>query len=237
MVCNHEKAMKGRRLITCLFGLGLAVTGHAQVQIALPVGGAAPGQSIRLPLQIPPSTNLAGVQCDILFDATWLVCDGAQFVAGTAGVVVDGANAVPEKPGMFRLLAYTSLGTPLTNGVTCALAFRVLPEAPGGEITLSADTNFVFGSSALATLPGNQPSSGLVLVGDAFALGDVFTPVSAGTLWQFHATTNTTWVTLASTDLIAWEAVATNTALDGLVFSFDGKATSFASRFYQVKQQ
>ena len=237
MACNRKAAMNRLALIVGSIGLGLAVTSHAQVRVALPVGGIAPGQSLRLPVQIPPSTSLAGVQCDILFDATRLACDGAQFVAGTAGVVVDGANAVPEKPGMFRLLAYAPLGTPLTNGVTCALAFRVLPAAPNGEVPLTADTNFVYGSSSLAALSSNQPASGLVLIGDAFALGDVFTPVSLGTLWQFHAPTGSTWVTLASTNLVTWEAVATNTALDGLVFSFDGEARSFASRFYQVKPQ
>ena len=237
MACTRKAAMNRLVLLLGGLGLGLVLTSHAQVQVALPVGGAGPGQSIRLPVRIQPSTNLAGVQCDILFDATRLACDGAQFAAGTPGVVVDGANALPDKPGMFRLLAYTSLGTPLTNGATCALAFRVLPGAAGGEVPLTADTNFVYGSSTLATLSSNQPASGLVLINGAFVLGDVFTPVSLGTLWQFHAPTGSTWVTLASTNLVVWQAVATNTALDGLVFSFDGEARSFASRFYQARPQ
>ena len=135
MACNRKAAMSRRVLLLGGLGLGLVLTSHAQVQVALPVGGAGPGQSILLPVRIQPSPNLAGVQCDILFDATRLACDGAQFAAGTPGVVVDGANALPDKPGMFRLLAYTSLGTPLTNGVTCGLAF-------GENIVVLKDTTF-----------------------------------------------------------------------------------------------
>ena len=228
-----------KRLVQILggIGFGLVVTSYAQVRVALPVGGAAVGQSVLLPLHIEPSTNLAGVQCDILFDAARLACDGVQLVSGTTGAVVDGAPAVSGNPGSFRFLVYAPLGTALSNGVTCALAFRVLPEAPAGEVLLTADTNFVFGSTTASAIVSNQPAGGLVLIGAAFASGDVFTPVSSGTLWQFHAPTNSTWVTLASTNLITWQPLATNTVLSGVVFSFDAAARSFPYRFYRVTPQ
>ena len=232
--------MKRLVLLFGNIGLGLALTTQAQVRVALPVGGAGPGQSLLLPVRIEPSTNLAGVQCDILFDASKLACDGAQFVAGTPGVVVDGANALPGNPGLFRLLAYAPLGTPLTNGVTCALAFRVLPVAASGEVPLTAETNFVYGSSTLATIASNQPTSGMVVIGDAFLHGDVVAMRSSGALCQFRTTnapSGATCVTLASTNLITWQAVATNTVVDGVVYSFDPDARLFPHRFYRITPQ
>ena len=220
-----------KQLLLGSFGLYLAFTSHAQVQVALPVGGADAGQSVLLPVQIQPSATLAGVQCDILFDASKLACDSAQFVAGTSGVVVDGANV---QSNQFRLLAYAPLGRPLTNGVTCALAFRILPGAASGETPLTASTNFVYGSSSLTQLASDSPANGIVVIGDAFLSGDVITLTSSGMLWQFHATNEpagSAYVTLASTNLVTWQALATNTVVNGVVYSFDAAARSFPSRF------
>ena len=237
MAFNRESAMKQLVLLLVAIGVGLAMASHAQVRVTLPVGGVGASQSVLMPVQIQPSTNLAGVQCDILFDASKLACDRAQFVTGTPGVVVDGANV---QSNQFRLLAYAPRGTALTNGVTCALAFRVLPGAAAGEMPLKADTNFVYGSSTLATISSNPPSSGMVTIGDAFVRGDFIVPVSSGMLWQFHATNapgGSVYVILASTNLITWEPLTTNAVVDGSVFSFDPDAHLFSCRFYRIAPQ
>ena len=100
MSCNSKVAMK-RLLLLGGIGLGLAFTSQAQVRVALPVGAGFSGCSMMLPLRVDASTNLAGFQCDVLFDDSCVTCDGVQFVSGTPGVVVDGkvvhACGVPSR--------------------------------------------------------------------------------------------------------------------------------------------
>lgn len=191
---------------------------------SLPYDGLAQGHDVTVPITLQATNNLAGLQADILFNGSRLVCTGAvALVSGPADVVVDGAQI---QPGKFRLLAYSPTGTALTNDVVCNVTFSAYPNAANGPAPLGSSTVY-FGSDTASTLAG-VVNPGLLLVGDAFA----FFP--GGGRAQFRGTTGSNYVLRASTNLTTWTPILTNPALAGLVWTLDSDALVFPKRFYRI---
>ena len=93
-----------RRSALCLAAWLLGHTAPAQLVINLPFDGLAQGREVAAPLVLPATTNLAGWQCDVSYNATRLVCTSVTSTQAVPGVlVVDGA-LYPTNTGSFRVL-------------------------------------------------------------------------------------------------------------------------------------
>jgi hypothetical protein len=190
----------------------------------LPFDGVAPGYSLTEPVTIHATNNLAGFQCDVLFDSRRLVCTNLPvLVSGPAGVVVDGALMAP---GRYRLLAYSPTGAALTTNVFCNVMFSAITNAVSGQVPLGSGTVH-FGDNTGAPITAGKVNPGLILIGTAFG----FVPGSGRA--QFVGATGSNYVISASPDLATWTAISTNKATNSLAWTLDTNALVLAHRFYQ----
>src|ERR1035437_3136214 len=145
--------------------MALATAAVAAPSADLPFDGVAQGHDLTVPVTIHATNNLAGLQCDVLFDGSRLVCtNAAVLVSGPADTVVDGALI---QPGKYRLLGYSPTGVALTNDVVCNVTFSALTNALNGHAPLGSGTVF-FGDTNAAKIVTGTVNPGLILVGDAF---------------------------------------------------------------------
>jgi hypothetical protein len=211
----------------CIIGLlALASAGPtlAAPSAALPFDGVARGYSLTNVVTLHSTNNLAGFQCEVLFDDSRLVCTNAPtLMSGPAGVVVDGALL---QPGLYRLLAYSPAGEALTNDVICSLTFSALTNAVSGQVPLAAVTVH-FGDANAAVISTGTVGNGLFLVGDAFG----FMP--GGGRAQFCGTTGSNYLIQASANLTSWTGISTNAATNGLEWIMDPNALVLSKRFYR----
>lgn len=207
-------------VVALLLSAGAAV---AAPSAALPFDGVAQGHDLTVPVTIHATNNLAGLQCDVLFDGSRLVCTNVPtLVSGPANTVVDGALI---QPGKYRLLAYSPTGAALTNDVVCAVTFSALTNAFNGQAPLQP-AGVRFGDSTATAIAG-MVKPGLILVGDAFG----FMP--AGGRAQFRGAMGSNYVIKASDDLATWTPLATNSTVNELVWTLDTNALVMPHRFYQ----
>jgi hypothetical protein len=214
-----------RRLL-CFAGVllvGAAPVLRAAPGAVLPFDGVAQGHDLTVPVTLHATNNLAGWQCDVLFDASRLTCtNAAVWGSGPAGAVVDGALI---QPGKYRLLAYSPTGAAFTNDVVCNMTFAALPNAGNGQAPLQSD-GVCFGDSTATAIPGTV-MPGLILVGDAFG----FTP--NGGRAQFRGATDSNYVIKVSADLSTWTPLGTNATVNELVWTVDTNAWVMPHRFYR----
>jgi len=190
---------------------------------SLPFDGVAQGHDLTVPVTIHATNNLAGLQCDVLFDGSRLVCTNSPtLVSGPNGILIDGALI---QPGMYRLLAYSPTGSALTNDVVCNVTFSALTNAYNGRVPLGSGSVY-FGDTNALTITGTV-NPGLVLVGDAFG----FMP--GGGRAQFRGASGSNYIIKASADLISWTSIYTNAATNDLVWTVDTNALAMAHRFYR----
>jgi hypothetical protein len=207
-------------------GLLMAITSAATAgpTAALPFDGVAQGYAVVEPITIHATNNLAGFQCDVLFDGSRLACTNLPaLVSGPAGVVVDGALMAP---GRYRLLAYSPFGVALSNDVVCNLTFSALTSGASGQVPLASGTVH-FGDNMAAAISTGKVNQGLILVGTAFG----FFP--SGGRAQFLAISGSNYIINASINLTSWTTLSTNTATNSLVSTPDTNALVFEHRFYQ----
>ena len=196
----------------------------AAPSVVLPFGGLAQGHDLTVPITIRATNNLAGLQCDVLFDASRLVCtNAAALVSGPVGVVVDGALI---QPGKYRVLAYSPTGVVLTNDVVCNVTFSALTNAFNGQTPLGSGTAY-FGDTSATAINTGTVNPGLILVGDAFGF------VPGGGRAQFRGANGSNYVIKASEDLTTWTPLSTNATVDELVWKVDTNALVLAHRFYR----
>jgi len=191
--------------------------------VSLPYDGEAQGHDLTVPVTIHATNNLAGLQCDVVFDASRLVCTNApMLVSGPNGIVIDGALI---QPGVYRLLAYSPTGAVLTNDAVCNVTFSALTNAFNGRAPMGSGTVY-FGDTNAVSIAGTV-TPGLILVGDAFG----FMP--GGGRAQFRGVTGTNYVIKATTNLVLWTGICTNAATNELVWTMDTNALVMAHRFYR----
>ena len=216
------------RRLFCFAGALLAASIHAAQATpgaTLPFGGVAPGCSETETITLHATNNLAGFQCDILFDAARLVCTNVPtLVSGPSGVIVDGAQL---QSGLYRLLAYSPTGVALTNDVTCNLTFSAPTNADNGQAPLTGGNTIFGNANAVAISPTGTVTDGLILVGDAFG----FMP--GGGRAQFIGTSDSNYIIQASTNLNSWTGISTNAATNGLAWTMDTNALVHTHRFYR----
>ena len=190
----------------------------------LPYDGVAQGYAITEAITLHATNNLAGFQCDVLFDSSRLACTNLpMLISGPAGVVVDGALM---GPGQYRLLAYSPTGAALTTNVVCDVTFSALTNAASGQVPLGSGI-FHFGDTNAAAITTGKVNPGLILVGTAFGI------FPSGGRAQFLGVSGSNYVINASTNLTSWTAIATNTSTNSLAWTLDTNSLVLAHRFYQ----
>ena len=224
MAFNPDANMLPKIHIAGALLMAFATAAVAAPSADLPFDGVAQGHDLTVPVTIHATNNLAGLQCDVLFDGSRLICTNAPtLVSGPPGIVVDGALI---QPGQFRLLAYSPTGAMLTNDVVCNVTFSALTNAYNGSAPLGSGTVF-FGDTSATKIVSGTVKPGLILVGDAFG----FMP--GGGRAQFRGATGSNYVIKASEDLTTWTPLTTNATVGELVWTKDTNALVMAHRFYR----
>ena len=114
-------------------------------------------------------------------------------------------------------------------GNTSTLTFNSVVANNAGQYTVVVKNNYGSATSTVATLTVLLPH--LVLTPAAASAGGI---AANGFAFQFTRPAGSTYVILASTDLLNWTPISTNVASGGSILFTDSAATNYPGRFYRV---
>ena len=140
---------------------------------------------------------------------------GKYFKSVTVALVAPDTNAT---------IYYTLDGTtPTTNSLLYAGPFNVSRNATIAAIAWRTGYNNSVAATALFYITPVQFTAARFATNHQFQLG-------------FLGATGSNYVLQASTNLLNWTAISTNTATTNAFFLYDPSATNFSQRFYRVLQ-
>jgi len=203
----------------------------AQPVLSLGTDGAAQGHIAAIPLGIANTTNLAGVQLDLLFDSGFARSDGFGIAASVPGALADCAVVAP---GRLRVVVLSTNREPLPVGVVARVMFAAQTNAPNGLVRVpvrrAPDHAIVGATSQAGCVTAAELRGGQFLVGDAFGF------IEQGGRVQFCAPSGADYVIQASTNLCDWQIIGTNSAFEDLVVWIDQDTAQYPCRFYRLAE-
>jgi Cohesin domain len=201
-------------------------------QLSVGNTNGVPGASVSVATMIASDTNVVAVQYDIVFNPATLISTDAT--AGGAQPNHQVASALVNQ-STRRMVLYSPANAALTNGVLANLVFTIASNAPPGVSSLLI-TNAIF-----ANAQGNQVQPGGLASGFVLSLaaparfGSIFLSTNGAVQFQVFGSISQAYVIQASTNLLQWINVSTNTSLNGEIDFTDNNGGRFGYRFYRVK--
>lgn len=203
-----------------------AQTGNG-VAVAISAGRVRgiPARPVPLPLGLAHAGQLAAVQFDLRFDPARLI--GGELAGRSA------TNAVLRwrqiAPGEYRVLLHgngtTSVPSQVAMGDLLVTVPAGLELGGGGAVVI---TNVVASSLRATALAPIHREDGSVEV----------RPIDLGpdgsVDFLLSTASDESYIVQATTDLVGWVNISTNSALQGYVVARDAEATNFPARFYRA---
>jgi hypothetical protein len=166
-----------------------------------------------------------------------------QFDGGKlASTGIGGGNALLDHAvfvnalgnGTNRVLVYSLSNAALSNGVLAQLYFAIASNAPLGTTAITFTNGLLANAAGQAVNGASYVPGSLTITTGAARLGGITR--GTGGLIQFEITgsPNASYVIEASTNLIQWLPIRTNTAVNGLIQLQDADSSVFPLRFYRA---
>jgi hypothetical protein len=212
-------------LLVCPFVAASA----AELQVG--EASAPPGATVSVPVTVSGASGAVAAQFDLSFNPSTVSLTGVSAGEALAGHIVDQQEL---NPGYWRVLAYSTTNGPIAPGAMVRLSFNIPADAPDGLIPLDV-TNAI-----IAQVQG-QPVRPLDQIGGALFVssGARFTSLTLtgnGQLqMQFQGTEGRQYVIEASTNLVNWEVLNTNTVVGGGFSLVETNMTAYPHRFYRAR--
>ena len=160
--------------VAVLLCCGLLLCGRSIAAPEVEVGAArgSPGAIVPVPVYfVSAPAATAGLQLDLRYDAARLAPETAK--PGAALLDHRFAGAVPAQ-GTYRALFHSPSRSGLVSGELLSLPFTIAPDAPAGDLSLTAEDVLIADANG-ATLPPSRITSGKVTVVAAPGLGETLT--------------------------------------------------------------
>lgn len=204
----------------------------AAASLGLGSGTAGPGDAAVLDIQFTGDGSAVALQFDVAFDAKRLA---AGFAAGTALTAKHLVSSSVPTPGVARVVVYSLANQPLGNGVIATLPFKVLAPPVPGTATLVVSNALISTATATRVLPVTS-TPGSVLIRDSAGPRLQLPSIAANRQATFRVSgvDGKTYTLQGSTDLRAWETVATSVANGGVATFTDAATRPF--RFYRAQE-
>ncbi len=213
-------------LAALLFAAWAARAATSAPSLTVPPTRGFPGQTVSVPLfaSFPTNAprNVVALQADIGFDPASLSSGTPLPAAALSNQVL--ASSQPAS-GVRRVLIYSLNNTLFTNGVVASLPFSISPTARGTmPLTL---TNVVMASASGKSVVSTE-FSGYITVEPVYPRPDGDVDVF------LRSVVGKTYVIQATTNLVQWVNILTNTATSGILTFTDPNAHLYRYRFYRA---
>jgi hypothetical protein len=182
-------------------------------------------------IQMPPlsrnlvDTNAVQVFTDWINSLPGTLALAPPVITPNGGTYFALVNITLSAPATNAAIYYTLDGSlPTTNSFLYTGAFNLMSNATVSAVAAETNFNNSVADSALFLVQPVYFSSGAFLANQQFQLNLV-------------GVTGKTYVLEATTNLMNWTPISTNTALTNLLNLVDPNATNFTYRFYRVSQQ
>jgi len=170
-------------------------------------------------------TNAVQVMFDWINSLDGTPAEAPPNIAPYGGNYFNSVAVVLAAPDTNAVIYYTLDGTaPTTNSLLYAGPFNVTVNATLAASAFRTNYNNSVAATALFFITPVQFIAANFATNGQFQLG-------------FLGITASNYVLQASTNLMNWTAISTNTAPTNVFYLFDPKATNFPERFYRVLQQ
>jgi hypothetical protein len=201
-------------------------------QVSIGSNSGVPGASVSLPSSLSSDTNIVAVQYDIIFNPATLSSTGADTGGAQPNHVV--ATALLNQ-ATRRVVLYSPSNVSLTNGLLANLVFSIATNAPPGVSSVLI-TNAIFANAQAAQIQPAGLTSGFVLTLAAPArFGSILLSTNGLVQFQVFGSFNQAYVIQASTNLLQWTDVSTNTSVVGEIDFTDNTTSRFRYKFYRVR--
>jgi hypothetical protein len=193
--------------------------------------GAA-GTAVTLPVQLQSDAKIVAVQYEVLFNGTTLT----SAVATRANAISDHLiNFSAPSPGKQSVVVYSPTNAQLTNGLLASLVLSIATNAPAGVTSITLTNAILANAQGLRVEPVSLlPGSLTITLALNARLGSIVLSTNGLAQFQITGAAGREYIVQASTNLVNWTSIGTNTVSGGVINSVDSSAKSFAYRFYRV---
>src|SRR6266567_1346609 len=219
-------------LVALASGLIWPRIGRADVELIVATVNGTRGGTIAVPIQLVGTTNIVGVQFDLIFPATQVI-SGYPFTGlSTNGPIVLSAELTN---GVRRIVLYSHTNSILTNGVLVYVPLTIKANTPDNvsslyvsAVTLARSDGtkepLVFAGEGTLTIAPASPAS----------LGSI-TRLSDGTLkFKVAGSDGAAYTIQASTNLTNWTSVRTFLTSGGFIDFMNAGATNVSRQFFRA---
>jgi hypothetical protein len=186
-----------------------------------------PGATVNVPIRLKLDSNspvaVVALQADLVFDGS-----RAQLGIVSAGTAASNHILRTHAPasGVQRVLFYSTLNQPLTNGTLAIIPFVI---ASGNNV---ANIPITLNNVVLASAAGNAITA--TTTHGAIVMNSVYRRPDGVVDLFLNVQPNQNYVVQTGTNLIDWFNFSTNESIDPLLFLIDEDAVTLPHRFYRA---
>jgi hypothetical protein len=222
----------------CILGFVLSAASSAfgAAQIKIGEGAADNGGTGFVPVTLTSDSPAVALQFDLLYDAALVTAVTPVLKDPSAKHTV---SASFPREGVQRILVYSLLNTPLTNGNVINLQFSPKPSSAGRSVSLIASNAIVASAAGTRITPVDLVSGKFSTSADT---GSKFTSITLLTTGPVEivlkAAEGRVFAFQSSPNLRDWTAFTTNTVPAGGLLKINAAAASqTGNRFYRAASQ
>jgi hypothetical protein len=208
-----------------------ACAGAFVAELRLGQATVPPGAVVSVPVICADASGAVAAQFDVNFNPSLVGLTGISAGDGLAGHVVDRQELAL---GQWRVLVYSSTNGPIAPGAVVWVSFNIPTNAPDGVVPVVMSNAIVAQVTGHRVQPLGQVDGALTVWSGGRFLSIALD--SGGVLhMSFQGVGGGQYAFEASTNLVHWEVLGTNTVVNGTLSMQDTNWAGFPQRFYRAR--
>jgi len=193
---------------------------------------APPGAVVSVPVTVGGASGAVAAQFDVNFNPSLVSLTSVSAGNSLAGHIVDQQQL---SPGQWRALVYSTTNGPISPGAVVWLSFTIPTNAPDGVVPLGMANAVVARVAGQRVQPLTQ-IDGALLVSSAGSFSSLTIQNGNQLHMQFQGLDGRQYAFEASTNLLDWTALRTNTAVGGFISLIETNTAAHPHRFFRAKR-
>lgn len=214
-----------------LAALTLACVAARAAELRLGETTTPPGTVVSVPVTCVGSSGAVGAQFDITFNPSAVSWAGLAPGAGLGGHVVD---QEPLGDGLRRVLVYSLTNALIAPGAVVWVSFAVPTNAPDGVVPLALSGSIMAQVSGKRVQPLEE-TDGAVTVWSGGSFLALTRESGDQMRILFQGIEGRRYVFEASTNLVQWVVLETNTVTGGTTSYLESDMSLYPHRFYRTR--